>query len=85
MQSKEHTKKLGLALSGGGARAAVHLGLLKALEELDMKPDVISGSSAGAIIGAFYSSGFKIEEILRIFEDASHKCLQGAKTLRTLL
>jgi NTE family protein len=71
VQSKEHTEKLGLALSGGGARAVAHLGLLKAMEEMDMKPDVISGSSAGAIIGAFYSSGFKIEEILRIFEDAS--------------
>lgn len=71
MQATKNRKKLGLVLSGGGARAATHLGLLKLLEELDMKPDEISGSSAGAIIGAFYSSGFKIEEILKIFEEAS--------------
>lgn len=71
MQTNGNRKKLGLALSGGGARAAVHLGLLKAMEEMDLRPDEISGTSAGAIIGAFYASGFKTEEILKIFEEAS--------------
>lgn len=58
--------KLGLALSGGGARGIAHIGVLKALEEIDVIPDVISGTSAGAIIGAFYSAGFSIPEIIDI-------------------
>ena len=43
--------KLGLALSGGGARGFAHLGVYKAMQELGIKPDIISGTSAGAIAG----------------------------------
>ena len=50
---------IGLALSGGGAKGFAHLGALQALEENGIKPDIISGTSAGAIVGAFYSCGFK--------------------------
>jgi len=57
---------LGIVLSGGGARGIAHLGVLKALEEIGVKPDVISGTSAGAIVGSFYASGHKPEEILDI-------------------
>ncbi|MCW3127300.1 MAG: hypothetical protein JWO03_2958 [Bacteroidetes bacterium] len=59
-------KKIGLALSGGGARGAVHLGVLKALAELNVKVDVISGASAGGIIGAFHAAGYQPEEILDV-------------------
>lgn len=48
---------IGIALSGGGARGFAHLGVLQALEEKGIKPDIISGVSAGAIIGAFICSG----------------------------
>ncbi|NBQ48964.1 MAG: patatin, partial [Sphingobacteriia bacterium] len=58
--------KVGLALSGGGARGIAHLGLLKALEELGVSLSVLSGTSAGAMISAFYSAGFSIEEIFSI-------------------
>ena len=47
----------GFVLSGGGARGFAHLGILNALFEKGIKPDVISGVSAGAIVGAFISSG----------------------------
>lgn len=47
----------GFVLSGGGARGFAHLGILNALFERGIKPDVISGVSAGAIVGAFISSG----------------------------
>ncbi len=59
--------KIGLVLSGGGARGIAHLGTLKALEELGL-PTIshISGTSAGAIIGALYSYGYKADEILEI-------------------
>lgn len=50
--------KIGLVLSGGGARGFAHLGVLKALEEKNMKPEIISGVSAGAIVGAFYGDGY---------------------------
>ena len=45
--------KLGLALSGGGIRGMAHLGVLQYLTELGIKPSVISGTSAGALVGAF--------------------------------
>lgn len=60
--------KFGLALSGGGVRGVAHIGVLKALEEEGIKPDVISGTSAGAIIGAFYAAGISPDEILHEVE-----------------
>ena len=59
-------KKIGLVLSGGGARGFAHLGLLKVLDELDIKPFAISAVSAGAIFGALYTSGKKPDEILEL-------------------
>ena len=47
----------GLALSGGGARGASHVGVLKALEEGGMKPSRIAGTSAGALAAGLYASG----------------------------
>lgn len=58
----------GIVLSGGGARGIAHLGILKALEELGIQPSIISGTSAGAIAGAFYTKGFEIAEILSIIK-----------------
>ena len=65
-QSKEESKKYkyGIVLSGGGTRGFAHLGVLKALEEADIKPDIISGVSAGSIVGALYADGKQPEEIL---------------------
>lgn len=59
-------RKIGLVLSECGARGIAHIGVLKALEELNMKPDIISGTSFGAIIGAFYAAGYSIPEITDI-------------------
>jgi NTE family protein len=63
--------KVGLALSGGGARGFAHLGVLKALEEVGIKVDMISGASAGSVAAAFYSYGYKPEETLKIFENTN--------------
>ena len=49
--------RLGVALSGGGARGFAHVGALKALEEAGMKPDVIAGVSAGAVAAVMYAAG----------------------------
>ena len=59
--------RIGLALSGGGARGSAHIGVIRALEEAGVKIDLVAGTSMGAIIGALYASGHDadaIEEIL---------------------
>lgn len=63
--------KVGLVLSGGGARGFAHAGALKALEEMGIKPDIIAGVSAGSVVTALYASGMKPEEILQVFSNAS--------------
>jgi NTE family protein len=55
--------KIGLVLSGGGARGGAHVGVLKALEELGIQVDYIAGTSMGAIIGGLYASGYTADEI----------------------
>jgi NTE family protein len=61
--------KIGYVLSGGGARGFAHLGVLKLLEELGIKPYAIAGTSAGAIAGALYAAGKKPEEILQMMKN----------------
>ena len=56
--------KTGLVLSGGGYRGIAHIGVLKALEEADIVPDVIAGTSAGAAIGALYAQGIPTGKML---------------------
>ena len=55
--------KLGLALGGGVARGLAHIGVLKVLESLRIKPDLIAGTSMGAVIGATYARGMSAGEI----------------------
>ncbi|MEX2566668.1 MAG: patatin-like phospholipase family protein [Cyclobacteriaceae bacterium] len=59
-------KNIGIVLSGGGVRGVAHLGVLKALNEASIFPTHLSGSSAGAIVGAMYAYGYQPEEILEI-------------------
>jgi NTE family protein len=59
--------KRGLVLSGGGTRGFAHLGVIAALREKGFQPDVISGTSAGAIVGAFIAAGKTPEEVMKIF------------------
>ncbi|MBC3933993.1 patatin-like phospholipase family protein [Undibacterium sp. CY7W] len=68
--------KLGLALGGGSARGFAHIGVIQALEKHKIRPDLVVGTSAGSIIGAFYAAGFsgtQMEEVamkIRDFEIA---------------
>lgn len=55
--------KIGLVLSGGGARGFAHIGALKVLEEIGIKPDYITGTSMGSIIGALYAIGYSADEL----------------------
>lgn len=60
---KKKRKKLGFALGAGGSRGVAHIGFLKAMEEADIRPDFITGSSMGSVVGAAYSAGMSIEEM----------------------
>ena len=60
------TYKLGLALSGGSVKGFAHLGVLKYLEEVGLKPEILAGTSAGALVGAFYACGYSIEEVFEL-------------------
>ena len=61
----------GLVLSGGGARGFAHLGVLKALNDAGIYPDVIAGTSAGALVGVLYADGYSPEKILKIMNSTS--------------
>lgn len=58
--------RLGIALGGGGARGAASIGVLKVLDEMDIHPKVVSGTSFGSIVGAFYCAGYSWKDIIRI-------------------
>jgi len=78
--------KLGLVLSGGGARGIAHLGVIKALEEKGLTFDFISGTSAGAIVGSLYAQGYTPDEILKFTEDTSFiRHLRPALNLKGLI
>ena len=58
--------RIGLVLSGGGARGAAHIGVLKVLDELRIPIDAIAGTSMGAVVGGLYATGFSAPDIERI-------------------
>ncbi|WP_426095236.1 patatin-like phospholipase family protein [Flavobacterium sp. DSR2-3-3] len=60
--------KIGLVLSGGGAKGFAHIGVLKVLEEAGVKIDYIGGTSMGAVIGGLYASGYNANQIDSIFQ-----------------
>lgn len=61
--------RIGLSLSGGGAKGFAHIGVLKVLDSLGIKIDYISGTSMGAIVGGLYASGYSGKEIEKIVLD----------------
>lgn len=63
----------GLCFSGGGIKAAAHIGALKALEEKNMKFESVSGTSSGSIIATLYALGYTSDEMLEIFKKYAKK------------
>ncbi len=61
--------KIGLVLSGGAARGIAHIGVLQALDELGIRPDVISAVSSGALVGALYAAGHSPARILSYVQE----------------
>lgn len=64
-------KTVGLALSGGGAKGFSHIGVLMAFNRCGIKPDILSGVSAGAIASVLYSAGLSPSDIVKCFTEAS--------------
>lgn len=60
--------KIGLALSGGGIRGIAHAGVIKALEEQNIKIDIIAGTSSGSMVATLYALGYKPDEIYNLFK-----------------
>jgi len=79
--------RVGLALSGGGARGLSQIGVLKALEEAGIQVDLIAGTSIGSIVGGFYSSGYSVTELdsVAINTDWEDLLSIGGTTSRTEL
>jgi NTE family protein len=63
MESLERQKRVGLVLSGGGARGFAHIGVLRVLEEAGIQVEVVAGTSIGAILGALYAHGYRADDL----------------------
>ncbi|MBN2790098.1 MAG: patatin-like phospholipase family protein [Candidatus Delongbacteria bacterium] len=71
----KQSPKVGLALSGGGIRGIAHIGVLRRLEQENIEPDIISGSSMGSLIGGLYALGYDSYEIEKILKNIELKDL----------
>ena len=75
--------KVGLVLSGGGAKGFAHIGVLKVLEEANIKIDYIGGTSMGAIVGGLYASGYNAAQIDSIFKTTNFDAIIQDQIPRT--
>ncbi|CAH8281254.1 NTE family protein [Mariniflexile fucanivorans] len=66
---KNSTPKIGLVLSGGGAKGLAHIGVLKVIDSLGIKIDYVAGTSMGSIIGALYASRYTGKQLDSIFKE----------------
>ncbi|NOZ63279.1 MAG: patatin-like phospholipase family protein [Calditrichaeota bacterium] len=75
-------KKIGLALSGGAVLGIAHLGVIKALEEKNITFDIIAGTSAGSLVGAFLAAGYTVQQLYSMTKNISWDVL-GKVTIPT--
>ncbi|MDQ7039478.1 MAG: patatin-like phospholipase family protein [Rhodothermus sp.] len=79
MQAKDRTRTvqpaLGLALGGGGMRGWAHIGVLSVLERYGLRPGVVAGCSAGALIGAFYAFGYSVAQMKQLMREQRTRTL----------
>ncbi len=74
-EKSEQDIKVGLVLSGGGAKGLAHIGALKVIEESGVRIDYIGGTSMGAIIGSLYASGYSAKQLDSIFSQTDFSTL----------
>ena len=68
-----HAQKVGLVLSGGGAKGLTHIGIIRALEENGIPIDYIAGTSMGAIVGSLYAMGYSPDEMEALLKSDDFK------------
>ena len=67
--------KVGVALSGGGAKGAAHIGVLKYMEEIGIPVDYVAGTSMGSIIGGLYALGYSPDEMAKLIAAMDWVCI----------
>jgi NTE family protein len=77
--------KIGLVLSGGGARGLAHIGVLRVLEELQVPVDFIVGTSMGAVVGGAYASGRSVDELEALVKSAAWNAILADRPARDRL
>ena len=77
--------KIGLVLSGGGARGLAHIGVLRVLEEMQVPIDLIVGTSMGAVVGGAYASGRSVDEIETLVKNANWNAILADRPARERL
>ena len=84
-QTPSPRPRIGLALSGGGARGLAHIGLLKALDSAGVRVDYVTGTSMGAVVGSLYAAGYSGAEIERVAQRLDwNALLTNAAQLNTI-
>jgi NTE family protein len=68
-------QKIGLTLSGGGAKGLAHIGILKAIDSAGLKVDLVTGTSMGSIVGGLYAAGYPADSILKMAREIDWKVL----------
>lgn len=74
--------RLGLALSGGGAKGFAHIGVFRMMEECGLKPDIIAGTSVGSLMGTLFADGYSAAEIQELLPDVSSRNSPSCRFLR---
>ena len=83
--AQQHRPKIGLTLSGGGAKGLAHIGILKAIDSAGLKIDYITGTSMGSIIGSLYAIGYSADSIEKMASSINWDLLlSNQASLRTL-
>lgn len=77
--------RVGLVLSGGGARGAAHVGVLKVIEEYGIPVDLVVGTSMGSIVGALYAAGMPVQELETLVNDTDWPAVLSDAPPRTSL
>ena len=80
---EKYDYKVGISLSGGSARGYCHVGVLKALHEHHIEPEIISGTSMGAVIGVLYAAGYSPGGIQKILKEETFSKMTGFSWRRT--
>ncbi len=84
--AQDHRPKIGLTLSGGGAKGLAHIGLLKAIDSAGLKVDYITGTSMGSIVGALYAIGYSGDQIEKLANELDwNKLLSNQNSIQGII